>query len=314
MSNVRKNERGQAMVILLAPVTLFVIMGLAVLVIDLGNWFHTQRRLQGTADAAALAGAQILPTDPTGAKTQALAYANKNGGNVAGADITVTSTFLPNDTIKVVAKKNDPGFFSKVFKIKSANLVTHAKVRVDAPQQARYVAPIGVNSAHLLIKGTASCPCFNQVTTLALGKATGGARQDAPGAFNMLNLDGTKGGISPGALASWMLDGYNGYLGLGDYYSDPGAKYNSSQMQAALQQRLNTTLLFPVYDKLTGTGANAQYHVIGWIGFYMTGFSAKGSSGTLTGYFTQFIAQGILNQSGSSGQPNFGVKTIQLIE
>jgi hypothetical protein len=45
----------------------------------------------------------------------------------------------------------------------------------------------------------------------------------------------------------------------------------------------------------------------------MNDFDARGSSGTLTGYFTEFIAQGILPPSGN-GSPNFGVRSIQLIE
>jgi Flp pilus assembly protein TadG len=311
MTFCRKNERGQAIV--LTVLSLVVIMGMAALVLDVGAWFHTKRQLQATSDAAALAGAQALPGDPSGAKAMAMDYANQNGGNVLGADIVVTSTYGPNDTISVKGQKTETGVFSKVLGINTANIDASAKARVDQPVRARWVAPITVNQAHPLIRGTSNCPCFGQMTTLPLGKASGGARQDAPGAFNMVNLDGTRGGISPATLADWMLRGYDGYLGLGDYYSDPGAKFNSSQMQSALAQRKNSVLLFPVYDTLTGNGANAHYHVIGWIGFYMTDYDARGSGGTLTGYFTEFIAQGILNQSGPSGQPNFGVRSIQLI-
>ena len=77
-------------------------------------------------------------------------------------------------------------------------------------------------------------------------------------------------------------------------------------------------LLFPVFKTLTGTGQNAQYDIIGWIGFYLTGYTVKGNVATLTGYFTQYIAKGILAQSspGSGGVPSsfFGVKSIQLVD
>src|SRR5687767_4555830 len=79
----RKNESGQAVV--LTTVALVVLLGMAAFVLDVGNWFRTDRRLQGTADAAALAGAQMLPADPGGAKATALEYANKNGGDVLSA-------------------------------------------------------------------------------------------------------------------------------------------------------------------------------------------------------------------------------------
>jgi len=54
--SVRKNENGQAIVLM--ALALVVIMGMAALVVDVGSWYHTKRRLQGTADAAALADAE----------------------------------------------------------------------------------------------------------------------------------------------------------------------------------------------------------------------------------------------------------------
>ena len=111
----RKNERGQAIVLMV--LALVVLLGMAALVLDVGNWFHTKRRLQATSDAAALAGAQKLPDDPGGAATMAMSYANQNGGDVAGTDITITSTAAPNDTISVKAKRTDPGVFTSVLGI-----------------------------------------------------------------------------------------------------------------------------------------------------------------------------------------------------
>src|SRR5207244_3246074 len=120
-----KDERGQALV--LTAIAIVMICGMAALVLDVGNWFRDKRRLQGTADAAALAGAQRLPDDPSGAQTMAMNYANQNGGDVAGANIIVTSTVLPNDTISVRARKTDPGIFSRVLGITSADIDARAK-------------------------------------------------------------------------------------------------------------------------------------------------------------------------------------------
>jgi hypothetical protein len=114
-------------------------------------------------------------------------------------------------------------------------------------------------------------------------------------------------------MASWLQYGYQGYLDIGNYYSNPAAKFNSSQMQSALNAVIGTVLLFPVYDTLTGTGANAQYHVIGWIGYYITGFSARGNNGSIDGYFTTYIAHGII-ATGGAGPPDMGVRSIQLIQ
>jgi hypothetical protein len=309
MSFVRKNESGQAIVLM--TLSLVAILGMAALVLDVGNWFHTKRQLQGTADAATLAGAQKLPDDPSGASTMAMSYANQNGGNVAGANITITSTVLPNDTISVRARKTDPGFFSGVLGIASADIDARAKARVGPPSRTRYVAPMTVFCGHDLIQNCDGdhVPTFNVPTTLEFDK------MGAPGAFGMLNLSGDNG--TPGASeeADWILHGFNKYLGLGKYRSDPGAKFSSSNVSDALNDRVGTVLLFPVFKTLDDQGQNAEYDIIGWIGFHLTGVEVHGNDATLTGYFTEYIAQGILAERGESGpSSSWGVKSIQLIE
>jgi Putative Flp pilus-assembly TadE/G-like len=311
MSFVRRDERGQAIVLM--TLSLVVIMGMATLVLDVGSWYHTKRRLQGTADAAALAGAQLLPNDSSGAQSQALAYANKNGGDVAGANITVTSTVLPNDTISVRARKTDPGIFSSIFGVASADIDARAKARVGPPTKARWVAPMVVDCEHPLIHNCDgnSTPDFGVNTTMDYDP------MGAPGAYGMLNLEGGNGTPGSSDEAGWILHGFDKYLGLGDYRSDPGAKFSSNNIQDALEARKGTVLLFPVFRVLSGTGQNAIYEIIGWIGFNLTTFEVHGNNATLHGYFTEFIAQGILASTGGGGSgpsSSFGVKSIQLIE
>jgi Flp pilus assembly protein TadG len=290
-------------------IALTVLMGMAALVLDVGLWMRSDRRLQQTADAAALAGAQMLPTDPAGAKSLALSYADQNGGNVLGANIVVSTTYTSNDTISVDAAKNEPGIFSKVLGIDSAGIKASAKARTDSPQMARYVAPMVVYCDHPLIQNCngGHTPTFNVNTTLDFDKL------GAPGAFGMLNLDGGNG--TPGASeeGDWILHGFDKYLPLGMYRSDPGAKFNSSNVSGALDARVGTVLLFPVFKTLTGNGQNAQYDIIGWIGFYLTSETTHGNTATLEGHFTEFIAQGILAQSGSGAPNTFGVRSVQLI-
>jgi Flp pilus assembly protein TadG len=310
----RKDERGQAIV--LSVLALVALLGMSALVLDVGNWFRTKRRLQGTADAAALAGAHQLPGTPGAAQAMALDYANKNGGDVRPEDITITTTYSTNDTITVKAAKTEAGVFSKVVGIDNANIDASAKARVDAPLQAKYVAPMVVSCDHPLIKnctGTGN-PHFDSTTELPFDKDSTGA----PGAFGMLNLgkEGSSGTPGTSEEAEWILHGFDKFLPLGDYDSDPGAKFTSGgQVQQALEDRLNTVLLFPVFKTLEGQGQNARYEIIGWIGFYLTGYDIRGNEATLHGYFTEYIAHGLLSQTGPgpSGTLGFGVRSIQLI-
>jgi hypothetical protein len=154
------------------------------------------------------------------------------------------------------------------------------------------------------------CPCFGQPneTTIPLDK------NGAPGSFTMVDLTGDPTGTTGAStLADWITKGYDQYLPIGGYFSDPGAKFNNSQIQNALQGRIGTELLFPVYDTLTGTGSNASYHVIGWAAFHLESINASGTGGTITGYFTDITWDGIPATTPTGGGPNFGAHTVQLV-
>jgi len=300
-----RSDRGQATILTL--VFLVVLLGMAALVLDIGSWYRADRATQNTADAAALAGAQALPSDPGNANTLALQYVTKNGGGTP--TVRLSTKNLTNDTVSVNLTRPATGVFTKLFGVRTVTVGSHAAARASLMAQAKYVAPIGVNILNPKLKGTSTCPCFGSTspTTLPLGK-TG-----APGAFDLLNIDLSHGGTGPSILASWILKGYDGYLSLGDYFSDAGAKWNSSEVQNALDARDNTELLFPVYDTIKGTGAGAQYHVIAWVGFHMTSHEEHGSTGSITGWFTEVVWTGIASTS-ATGQPNLGARVVNLVD
>ncbi len=299
-----KRENGQAMV--MTVLFLAALLGMAALVLDVGSWFREKRQLQLTADAAVLAGAQSLPGNPSTAATIAFQYAQTNGRPLAANDLSITSDLSANDTITAQARSDAPGFFSKLFGIDVVKVGATAAARSGLATEALYVAPMVVSKQHPLLAGS-GCPCFKQQTTLTFGK------DGAPGAFGMLNLPGGSGTPGTSEEADWILHGFDKYLPLGKYRSDPGAKFASGgSIQDALQNRVGTVLLFPVFDTLTSTGQNAEYTIIGWVGFYLDGFDVHGNDASLTGHFTQFIAKGIQASSGTT-QPDFGVRVIQLI-
>jgi Flp pilus assembly protein TadG len=299
MTKRLRNERGQA--VIMTVIFLTVLVGAAAIVTDVGAWYRQQRQAQATADAAALAGAQVLPADTTTAQTLAAQYAASNGGGVK--DITLRSDFQPNDTVVVKVQKNVPSFFANIFSIDHATVDATAAARADVPEQVNGAAPIVVNKLHPLLSGP-GCPCFHQSTTLPLGK-TG-----APGAFALVDLNG--GSNANGDLAAWIENGYDGYLSIGDYFSNTGAQFASNNVQTALSDRIGTELLFPVYDKLSGGGSNATYEVIGWVAFHLTSFKTVGNSGDISGWFTKVIWDG-LQSSSNQNLPDFGVYSVQLV-
>lgn len=295
-----RHERGQAAV--LTVIFLAALLGAFALVLDVGSWFREQRGAQSAADAAALAGAQALPESTGTSSALAAQYLAENGGGTA--EYSWSSSRTANDTITVKVTRNAPGTFAKLFGIDSVNVSAKASARAGNVDRARYAAPIAVDRAHPLLN-CSPLPCFGQATTLDLQKT-------GPGAFRLLNLDGSKGGTGGKISADWILRGYDGYMPLGWYGSDPGAAFNDSKFKDALNVRIGDELLFPVYDQVKGQGANFEYRVIGFVGFVVTGFKAQGSKGTVEGHFVRVIWEGIQSESG--GGEDFGVRAIELIE
>jgi hypothetical protein len=298
-TNRNHDERGQAIVV--TVVFLSVLMGMAALVVDVGHWYRSQRDLQAVADSAALAGAQALPDDPTLAGVLAAQYSKDNGG--PAPQVTFSSTNLPNDTISVKVSRKEPGFFAKIFSIDTVTIGSKAAARIGTICAAQYAAPFGIDKKQPELQ-CQPLPCSNP-TTLDLEKV-------GPGAFRLLNIDGSSGGTGTQILADWVLHGFDGLMPVNQWYSsDPGAKFNSSNVSGSMSIRLGDELLFPVYDDVQGQGANFQYHVIGWAGFVVTGFSGNGNHGVIEGHFTKFLAQGL---QGSGGTPAFGTYAVQLVD
>ncbi|TMK95730.1 MAG: hypothetical protein E6G42_02100 [Actinobacteria bacterium] len=306
--NVKRTQSGQAFVITILMLT--ALLGMAALVLDVGSWFRAHRSLQATADAAALAGAQELPDAPGNANSLANDYAAKNQSGLTGVTVNLSQSYVPNDTIRVHVTKPAEGFFSKVFGINSVDEGAAATARTAGMKSALYVAPIVVNQQHPMLNNCGG-PCFGPTyqTTIPVG-STG-----APGAFGLVNLDPQSGGTSGAStLADWIRNGFDKYLDIGSYASDPGVKFNSNGIQDAMTARKGTEMLFPVYDTLTGQGSNAQYHIIGWVGFFVTDVNKQGNNGNVSGYFTRVIWTGIQASSAGGGGPNLGARAVQLVD
>jgi Putative Flp pilus-assembly TadE/G-like len=315
-----KNERqsGQATVITVIFMTVLIAMAAAVL--DIGSWYRADRALQATVDAAALAGAQALPENPAEAELLALQYAEKNGGNVDVTEIKLSTTNFGVDTITVDAKAPAPGFFSRIFGIDSVTVGAKATARAGGISQAKYVAPIVVHEKHpKLLCGVA---CFNSDNQFELEydhlkTGNGKGPDDGPdgsGSFGFINLTG-EGGVGSSELGDWILNGLDEYMPLGNYHTSTGNPFSSNNIKGALEHRLgnNPVLLFPIYQTLTGTGDNAEYKIVGWVAFNITGMTLAGNNEKIKGWFKEVIWDGVLTDSGPGSLLN-GVKAVELVE
>lgn len=303
-------HRSDGQVIVLMAVFMVVILGAAGVVLDVGSWYRADRATQATADASALAGAQDLIEGTSAATVLAEEYAGKNGGGEVG--ISFGRKVVDNDLITVTVARPAPAFFTKLFGVDSVQVNSRATARAGIPGRARYVAPITVNEQHPMLQ----CGCFDDPTSVTLINLHTSGSGDAAGAFGLLNLQSISdpsGNIGADELGEWIRDGYQDELPLGMYDSAPSANFNSDYIRNALRDRVGTELLFPVYrSPIIGSGSGAEYNIIGWVGFVPTSFTAGGSTGTIRGYFTKVIWQGLADETGSA--PDFGVRVISLVE
>ena len=302
-------RRSDGQVVVLMSVFMTVLLGACGLVLDVGSWYRADRATQATADAAALAGAQSLIDGTAPAEALAGEYADKNGGG----DLTVSfgQRVLENDLITVTVARTEPAFFTKLFGIETVQVNSRATARAGVPSRARYVAPITVNEQHPMLQ----CECFNDPTQVALINLHNPGGGDAAGAFGLLNLQSLSnpsGNIGADLLGQWIRDGYQDALPLGLYDSAPSANFNSDYIRNALRDRIGEELLFPVYRTITGSGSGAEYDIIGWVGFVPTSFTTGSSTGTIRGYFTKVVWQGLADETGTV--PDFGVRVITLVE
>ena len=310
------NESGQSMV--LALVFLTVLMGMAAMVIDVGSWYRAHRAAQATADASALAAAQVLP-DTNGSRTLANQYAAKNGPPGAGApQVTFSQQGFEADTVQVTVTRPSPGFFAKLFGMGSVTVKGRATARAWNVEQVHGVAPITVNFKHPELNCTRgnnpTCsPNFGVPTTLSLEDIHSPGAKDAAGSFGLINLNQNSGGnVGATELADWLLNGYPDYLGTGTYNSAPSANFNNSQFTSALDQQIGKEIMFPVYRLLRGPGANAVYTVIGWVGFVITSYNTNGSTGTIYGSFSRYTTDGVPAEHGGGGAQGLGVHKVEL--
>ena len=108
----------------LCAVGIAAILAVAGFVVDVGAAYRMHRSAQAAADAAATAGADDLPGNPSQAITDATAYANKN---ISGATVTVTTPYNgQSDEIQVQVSQTQPTVFARVIGINTLSATASA--------------------------------------------------------------------------------------------------------------------------------------------------------------------------------------------
>ncbi len=323
------DERGSVAPIV--AVCLVVIFGLAALTIDLGWLFVVKGELQNAADAGVLAGVvELVQTGDDAARSTAMTYATEPGQyrlnkSTPTAD-SVDVTILDPERLRVVIRRAGgttagpvPTLFARIWGTETVEARALAVATVDCQV-------IGTGKGNLLPFGIN----VNMVDADGDGYMDLGSTIDifphpwAPGNFGLLDLDG--GSNSNADTVRWIEYGYDGTFiipdGAGDLIvqgsehlnlqGDPGVVGNS--IADVLMSRYGDLVLFPVFDQVSGNGANAEFRVIDFVGAVITGINVTQSVGQryLNIKISQFVAPNII--IGGGGGSNNTVSAPVLVQ
>lgn len=205
------NEKGQSAVI--AGIAIFMVIAMGALALDIGLVHIQSSREQTAADAAALAGATLLPVSVTDAAAQAKVktlvrdYAVKNG--IPNEDVLdekiVLGDLKDNKFTSVrVELTSEVGFgFAKVLGITKTDVTKAAKAMLQVATTCNNMVPLGVEESEFT-------PGSYLVDFVV--KKGGGAGE--AGYYGVLDLDELQGGGAKD-YNSWLAYGYGGNLSVG---------------------------------------------------------------------------------------------------
>jgi Flp pilus assembly protein TadG len=232
LSRVRERSGQIAIVYAGALVALIGAVGLGA---DVAVMYFNWLTMQKAADAAAIAGANYLPEDATGASNTAISYGELNG--LKAAEINTPVVVVPNDgtapTITVSAAREVPYFFGKVFGLKQQLIQVSSTASEPGSPSCIGCPPSGTPSGpstfgtyigqyELIPVGIQYNTPWKWDQAIALTQGGGGKNKNyGPGNWGSLALGGQGGNNERSNLAN----GYTGPLNIGDWVNtEPGQK------------------------------------------------------------------------------------------
>ena len=341
----QRDELGQSMLVL--AMILSVLIGFTALVIDIGMLTIERGRIQNAADAAALAGARMLPGSPATAVDDAAAYAAANGitdGEIAA--ITVTTTESANDTLQIELERHVEFGLARVLGIFGATVSVSATARTGAVVGAGALAPFAVEESVFadLDQGDSTTLKYNATNSdngnflpLALDER-GASEYEENVKFGsrqrLCSVGSETAGCSsvaetePGNLVGKTRQALDWVFGntdaACDSYEEVFSESEDDESRLALVPRCNRftsptaasyrLILVPVIDELCGGRCDVTIQGFGlfFIESYSCGEGGQGNSCDLVGRYAQ--AEGSVNGLLSAFDEESSIKSVQLIQ
>ena len=282
LTNLPDQERGGISVIV--ALLMVTLLGFGAIAVDVGMLYSERAQLQNGADAAALMVAQkcaknLADVDCSATSTLASSITS---GNALDGKSNVKSLTLDkvNRSVTVIAgaKENgqDPNkvtlFFAQALGISSAEVNASASVRWGSPSAGTTPFPLAFSVC--------------QVSGMVGGAAQ--LRQNLRADANAACRGGAAGGVVPGGFG-WIVQdsgvcGGSVDLAINESGSATGNDGPSNcdailnNWASELAAGRNITVLLPVYQAVTGTGAGASYKLLAFASFSVKGWKFSGGN------------------------------------
>jgi hypothetical protein len=157
LRRAHRAEPGQALILTVMLFTIVFVAG--VIAVDFGLWWAERRDSQNDADAAALAGAQDLPEDPTGAQNSTEAWALRNNVDLSEiVSITVDNSCFADDplddpavldSVAIDVERDDNAIvFGEAFGLAAPSIGAHAKACVGSNLDYQGLRPWALAQFH----------------------------------------------------------------------------------------------------------------------------------------------------------------------
>ncbi len=129
--------------------------------------------------------------------------------------------------------------------------------------------------------------------------------QVVPGNWALLNLDG--GSLDTPELRDWIMNGYDGDFAIdpdvGHFWVDGTSGFRAA-LDSAIKSRIGTEMTMLVYDTVEGTGAGADFRIVGFVRGIVTGVDLTGKGAFADMTITEMGSLRDLTTGGTYASPN----------
>lgn len=281
------NERGAVSV--LVAILMVVLIGFTALAVDVGLLHSERAQLQNGADASAIAMAQTCARDSSStdcSTTSPLAGGLANENALDGmSDVFAIELDKVAQKVTVTTSAKEPGGAKNSVSLLFANLLGFASTEVGARSSAVWGSPRAGRTPFPLafsicqVKGNVGSPgpiqrlqSHSTSGNTANDKCKNASGTEVPGGFGWLPT-------TPNSCSSQIdLSANNGWVN-----SDPGVDHpaicSATLYKWADELTANRKIVayLPVFDAVSGTGANAKFQLKSFAAFEVIGWKFTGS-------------------------------------